>query len=149
MKKGTDTMKKNLFVLLGIFLIIISILASLFYHYQKMLMLAKKENQKYESYTQNAISGSSLMTLINKVIDQNEKNQVQKNDQNRYIENSENSIRIEIKFIESDKTYDMEAIASLGSENFIKNYNNMQFQCTKKEYHETTKQIKFMLFEQI
>ncbi len=142
-------MKKSLFILLGIFLIIIAILASLFYTYQKVLLLAKKENQKYEPFTQNTISGSSLMTLINKVIDQNEKNQVQKNEQNRYIENRENSIRIEIKFLESDKTYDMEAIANLGSENFIKNYNNMQFQCTQKEYHEKTKQIRFMLFEQI
>lgn len=149
MEKGTDKMKKNLFILLGIFLIIIAILASLFYAYQKMLLLANKENQKYESYTQNSITGSSLMTLINKVIDQNEKNNIQKNEQNRYIENNENSIRIEIKFLESDKTYDMEAIANLGSESFIKNYNNMQFQCTKKEYHEKTKQIKFMLFEQI
>ena len=142
-------MKKNLFILLGIFLLIVVILASLFYTYQKMLILSRKENQKYEQYTEDTITGSTLMTLINKAIDQNEKNEIKKNDQNRYIENSENSIRIEVKFLESDKTYDMEAIANLGSESFIKNYNNMQFQCTKKEYHEKTKQMKFMLFEQI
>ena len=44
---------------------------------------------------------------------------------------------------------EMEAISSLGPEKFIKNYNSMKFKCTKKEYHEKTKYIKYMLFEQI
>ena len=99
--------------------------------------------------TQDAILGSTLMTLINKASDQNEKNGVEKDKQNRYISNEENSIKIEVKFLESDKIYAMESISSLGSEAFIKNYNNMNFICTKKEYHEKTKYIKYMLFEQI
>lgn len=142
-------MKKNLFVILGIFLIIIAILSYIYYHYQRVAILANQENKEYESYTQDSIVGSSLMTLINKAIDQNEKNQVPKDSKNYYIENNENSIIIEIIFLESDKTYRMEAISNLGSEAFVKNYHSMNFKCTKKEYHEKTKQIKYMLFEQI
>lgn len=142
-------MKKNLFVILGIFLIIIAILSYIYYHYQRVAILANQENKEYESYTQDSIVGSSLMTLINKAIDQNEKNQVPKDNKNYYIENNENSIIIEIIFLESDKTYRMEAISNLGSEAFVKNYHSMNFKCTKKEYHEKTKQIKYMLFEQI
>lgn len=142
-------MKKNLFVILGIFIIIIAIFSCIYYNYQKTVILANQTNKEYENYTQDSIVGSYLMTLINKAINQNEKNQLQKDSKNYYIENSQNSIIIEIKFIESDKIYRMEAISALGSESFIKNYRSMKFQCTKKEYHEKTKQIKYMLFEQI
>jgi len=141
-------MKKNLLILIGIFLLIVAILSYTYYNKQKIMILANQANYEYEAYTKNTIVGSSLMTLINKAIDQNEKQEIAKDKQNRYIENEENSIRIEIKFLESDKTYDMEAIANLGSEQFIKNYNSMIFACTKKEYHSKTKQIKYMLFEQ-
>lgn len=142
-------MKKNLIVILISFLIIIAIISYIYYNYQKTLILANKANSEYETYTEEEISGSMLMTLINKVTDKNEKENVEKDKNNRYIENKENSIKIEIKFLESDKTYDMEAISNLGSEAFIKNYNSMKFKCTKKEYHKNTKKISYMLFEQI
>lgn len=142
-------MKKNLFVILGIFIIIIAILSYTYYNYKKVIILASKINKEYESYTENTIVGSKLMTLINKAIDQNEKNEIEKDSQNRYIENDKNSIKIEIKFLESDNTFSMEAISNLGADQFIKNYNSMTFKCTKKEYHEKTKYIKYLLFEQI
>ena len=142
-------MKRNLFVIIGTFLIIITILTYIYFNYRKINILAKQQNSEYEQYTQDTILGSTLMTLINKVSDQNEKNRVEKDKQNRYIENEENSIKIEVKFLESDKIYAMEAISNLGSEEFIKNYNNMNFKCIKKEYHEKTKLIKYMLFEQV
>lgn len=141
-------MKKNLFVIMGIFLIIIVILSYMYYNYKKINILAEQKNKEYEIYTENEILGSTLITLINKASDQNEKNEVKKDEQNRYINNDENSIKIEVKFSESDKIYKMEAITNLGSEAFIKNYNNMKFICTKKEYHKKTKNIKYMLFEQ-
>ena len=142
-------MRKNLFIILGILLIVVAIIASIYYNYQKKLILADRINKQYNEYTENQVIGSQLMTLINKVTDQNEKNKVAKDEKGRYIQNSENSIKIEIKFLESKDTYEMEAISNLGSEAFIKNYNSMFFKCTKKEYHENTKQIKYMLFEQI
>lgn len=142
-------MKKNLFVILGIFIIIIVILSYTYLNYRKTIILANQTNKEYESYTKNEIVGSQLMTLINKVIDQNEYNQIELDSENRYIENDENSIKIEIKFLESDKIFSMEAISNLGAEKFIKNYNRMTFKCTKKEYHEKTRKIKYLLFEQI
>lgn len=142
-------MKKNLVILLGIFLCIVVILTYTYYNYKKVTILSDKANKEYEIATENTIVGSNLMSIINKAINQNEKNGVQKDEQNRYIENKENSIKIEIKFLESDKTFSMEAIASLGSEQFVKNYSSMNFKCTKKEYHQKTNNIKYMLFEQI
>ena len=142
-------MKKNLLVILGIFLIIIAILSYTYYNYKRITIITQKTNLEYENYTEKEIIGSSLMTLINKATDQNEKNAISKDKNKRYIENEENSIKIEVKFKESDKIYTMEAISELGYESFVKNYSNMNFICTKKEYHKKTNQIKYLLFEQI
>lgn len=142
-------MKKNLLILFGIFLTIIVILSYTYYNYRKILILANKTNKEYENASESTILGSNLMSIINKAIDQNEKNEIPKDEKKSYTQNEENSIKIEVKFLESDKIYTMEAIASLGSEAFIKNYRNMKFQCSKKEYHAKTNYIKYMLFEQI
>lgn len=142
-------MKKNLFILVSLFAIIILVLSLSIYNYQAMIARAKKANLEYESYTNNTILGSSLMTLINKVIDNNEKNDVEKDENNLYISNDTNSVIIEVKFIEAEQTFRMEAISKLGSEAFIKNYNTMSFKCMKKEYHEKTKNISYLYFEQV
>lgn len=141
-------MKKNLFVILGIFLIIIAILSFTYYNYKKMAIISQKINMEYEIYTKNEIVGSTVMTLINKATDQNEKNNIDKDQKGHYIENEENSIKIEIKFKESEKIYEMESISKLGYEEFVKNYSNINFICTKKEYHAKTNQIKYLLLEQ-
>ncbi len=142
-------MKKNLLILLGIFLIIVAVISYIYYNYAKTVRIANQINLEYEEYTQQEILGSALMTVINKATDQNEKNDIEKDKNKRYIENEEKSIKIEIKFKESDKIYAMEAISELGYESFVKNYSNMSFICTKKEYHNKTNQIKYLLFEQI
>lgn len=142
-------MKKNLLILLGIFFLMIAILSYIYYNMKKINILSSQVNKEYESYAEGNILGTSLMTLIHKAINQNERNEIPKDNRNYYSENEENSVKIEIKFLESDKIYPMEAIVNLGSEQFIKNYNSMQFKCTKKEYHAKTNYIKYMLFEQI
>lgn len=142
-------MKKSLFILITIFAIIILILTLSIYNNQKAIKRAEMANLEYERYTTNNILGSSLMTLINKVIDNNEKNDVEKDKNNLYISNEENSIIIEVKFIEADQIFRMEAIAKQGSEAFIKNYNTMSFKCIKKQYHEKTKNISYLYFEQV
>lgn len=142
-------MKKNLLILLGIFFLVIAILSYIYYNMKKINILSSQVNKEYESYAEGNILGTSLMTLMHKAINQNERNEIPKDNRNYYSENEENSIKIEIKFLESDKIYPMEAIVNLGSEQFIKNYNSMQFKCTKKEYHRATNYIKYMLFEQI
>ena len=142
-------MKRNLSVIVGIFIIIIVILYLLYDNYMVTILSAKKANQEFEKYTEKPILGSSLMTLINKVIDKNEKNEIEKDSANRYIQNDKNSIIVEVKFLESEETFSMEAIANLGADRFIKNYSNMTFKCIEKKYHSKTKNISYMLFEQI
>ena len=49
--------------------------------------LLKQENSKYECYLNRTIYGTEVATIINKAINQNENNQVQKDEKKHYIEN--------------------------------------------------------------
>lgn len=142
-------MKKTVFILCGSIILFVSVFSFLYYQYQSEAEKAKQNREEYERYTQNQIMGPSLITLMNKASNDNEKNGLQKDKEGNYIENDTNSVKIEVKFLEADKAVRMEKIQSLGEEQFLKNYRTMSFQCTQKQYHESTKQIKYLLFEQV
>ena len=78
-----------------------------------------------------------------------EKNGIQKDDNNYYVENQENSIKIEIKLILTEKTYPMEEIYDKDTDEFVKYFSLENFKCTNIEYHQKTGKISKMLFEQI
>lgn len=142
-------MKKTLIILILLIIAIIAVVIYQYNSYNRKLAETKRINKEYENFTENEILGTSLITLINKAIDSNEKNSISKNDKGLYIENETTSIKIEVKFLESDNIFSMESIGKLGSEEFTKNYGAFSFKCTKKTYHEKTNNIKYLLFEQI
>jgi len=142
-------MKKILAILMIIVVIIVVIVVYRYSIYKNSLLRTQKLNQEYEVFTEGEILGTSLITIINKAIDSNQKNNIKLDDNDLFIDNETTSIKIEVKFTESDETYPMERIGKLGTEQFIKNYATMNFKCTKKMYHERTNNIKYMLFEQI
>ena len=142
-------MKKSLAILLIFILIIIVVFVYKYNSYKLEYAQSQKINSEYEEFTEGEILGTSLITLINKAMDCNEKNNIQKDENNFYIDNNINSIKIDIKFLEANENFQMEIIEKLGSEQFIKNFATASFKCTKKQYHEKTKNIKYLLFEQI
>ena len=110
----------------------------------------QKENRQFESYSNKEIYGLELTTIINKAIDNNKNNEVQKEEKTgKYINNDNNSINIDIKMLDYDKTYNMEIFYNNGMDKFIQAYGEIKFKCTKIEYHNTTGKVKYMLFEQI
>ena len=111
--------------------------------------LLKQENSKYECYLNRTIYGTEVATIINKAINQNENNQVQKDEKKHYIENNENSIKIEIKMLTTGKTYPMEEIYNNDMTQFVQNFNFIQFKCTKLEYHKSSGKVKKLLFEEV
>ena len=111
--------------------------------------LLKQENSKYECYLNRTIYGTEVATIINKAINQNENNQVQKDEKKHYIENNENSIKIEIKMLTTGKTYPMEEICNNDMTQFVQNFNFIQFKCTKLEYHKSSGKVKKLLFEEV
>lgn len=142
-------MKKFLAILIVIILVVVAVVIYKYNSYKSEILRMQKLNEEYEEFTENEILGTSLITLINKTIDLNQKNNISLDDKDLYIDNGQNSIKIEVKFVESEDIYPMERIGKLGSEQFIKNYGTATFKCTEKQYHEKTNNIKYLLFEQI
>ena len=142
-------MKKTVIVLLSV-LIIVTVIAYLYINNLKNLeSIADKSNSEYEKYYEQEIPGTTLISIINKAMDNNEKNAVEKQEDGTYKDNEKNSIHITIKFLESEKIINMESIAEKQTENFVKYFSTSNFKCTKIEYHNKTKYLKAMYFEQI
>ena len=142
-------MKQSFLIILAIIFIVICIVSGTVINIQAEKREINKYNLEYEKYLNKEVKGTEIATLISKVIDQNEKNKVQKNEKGYYIENNENSIKIDLKMTTINKTYPMEEIYNNQITNFVKNFNQIKFKCTKIEYHKDTKKISKMVFEEL
>lgn len=141
-------MKKIVLFFIAI-IVIISIIAFNYYNYKAELNNTKRENIQYENYYQKEIYGHEIATVVNKAVDSNEHNNIEKNENRVYINNENNSINIEIKITDNDVIYTMETLYSGGMVNFVEYYGTIKFKCTQIEYHEKTGKVSYMLFEQI
>lgn len=142
-------MKKTLLIIIIIFLSIIFAISGFLLKIQAQKREVQKENSQYEYYLNKELYGVDVATVINKVIENNEKNNVAKDENNYYIDNSQDSIKVELKMITIDKTYQMEAIYASGITNFVKYFNLIKFKCSSIEYHNKTGRVNKIIFEQI
>ncbi len=142
-------MKQKLIIIVLIFLFIILLLTYTIYHQQMINQEASKNNKEIEKYTKNEITGTDLITVINKAIDKNEYNGVSKDNSSKYISNDTNSIKVEVKFLEKEENVSMESIYNLGIEEFIKYYSKSIFKCKEIKYHDKTKNISYLKFEEV
>jgi hypothetical protein len=108
-----------------------------------------KGNKEYEYYLGKEIYGTDVTSLMNKAINENEKNGVEKDEKGYYIDNNKDSIKIELKMITVEKTYTMEEINNHDMNQFLKNFNLIKFKCTSIEYHRKTGKVSKMIFEQL
>ena len=134
------------------FIIIIAIISTISYIYLKYIAYNKtvqKENAVFEVYKDQEIPGSELASLINRAVDYNKKNEIQKDKNGKYIDNNSNSINIDVKFIDDDVIYNIEKIYNNGISKFMFYYRDITFLCKEVEYHSSTGKIKYMKFEQI
>ena len=140
---------KKIVMFLAIIIVIVSSISYMYIKYQANYKIAQKENSQFDSYKDKEIYGAELTTLINKAVDNNEQNNVEKQKDGTYIENDSNSIRIDIKMLDVDDTFSMEKLYGGGMSNFVKYYNEIKFKCVQIQYHDRKKRVKHMLFEQI
>ena len=140
-------MKKILAFITAV-IIVLNLLAIKYYNYKDEYSKIKEFNSKYESYYQKELYGSDVATIVNRAVNDNELNRIEKDKNGNYIENETNSIKVEIKITDNDTLYSMETLYNGGMTTFVQYYSNIKFECTKIEYHSNSKQIKYMLFEQ-
>ncbi len=141
-------MKKIIYFLIVVIVIVI-VVAMAYINYKATWNNIKEDNFTFEYYNQKEILGTEVATLINKAVDNNIKFNVSKDENGKYIENNENSINIQIYILDNETTYDMETIYSGGIDKFVQNFGSIKFKCTNLEYHDITKRVKKVYFEQV
>jgi len=142
-------MKKLLLLMLVAILVILFSAVGLILTLKTTKENVKKENAPYEYYLGKTIYGTEVTTIMNKAINQNEKNKIEKDEKGYYIENDENSLKVELKMITIEKTYSMEEINKNDMNQFLENFNLINFKCTGIEYHKKTGKISKIIIEQI
>ena len=74
---------------LALFFVIIIIalcgISYLYLNYKAEYNMSKKANLEFEKYLNEEVYGTDLSTIINRAIDKNEKNEVEKNDKGIYL----------------------------------------------------------------
>lgn len=142
-------MKKTvLLVLAPIIMIIVSIIG-LIVTANGTDKAIKQENSEYEYYLGKEIYGTEVASLMNKAINQNERNRIEKDEKGYYLENDENSLKVYLKMVTVDRTYAMEEINKNDMNRFMENFNLIIFKCTNIEYHKKTGKISKITIEQI
>lgn len=134
------------------FIIIIAIVSTVAYIYLNQIATNRqlqKENAQFNIKKEQEMTGQDLATILNRILDTNEKNKIQKDKNGNYIENNENSIKMDITFTDVDITYNIERIGQAGISNFVQNYRGIIFKCSEVQYHKSTGRIKYIRFEQI
>lgn len=139
---------KKIFIFLAIVLVIVAIVSFQYISYKNEYNIIQNENAEFEEYKDKEVYGLNVGTMINKAVDKNTKNKIEKDDNGNFIQNDSNSIEIEIYMTDNETTYKMETIYNAGTEQFVQYYGNIKFKCSKIEYHEKTGKIKYLLFEQ-
>lgn len=140
---------KKIIIFFAIIIIIICGISYIYLNYKAEYNMSKKANLEFEKYLNEEVYGVDLATIINRAVDNNQRNEVQRNNKGIYINNDTNSISIEIKMIDNDSIYQMETIYNGGTQNFVNYYNNIKFKCVEIKYHNSTNKVRYMLFEQI
>lgn len=144
-------MKKIIIIFGTILITLVLIISVSLVENNKNLTNITKYNKQYEEYYQKTVYGTDVITLINKATNENLKNDVEKDEKGYFIDNGLNSIKINIKLLYEGKltTYQMETLTNVGLEGFVRSFNLIKFKCTDIEYHEATKKVKSLTFEQI
>ena len=141
---------KKIFIFVVVILIIIAAIGIKYISYKNEYNIIQNENAEFEEYKDKEVYGLSVGTIINKAVDKNIKNKIEKDNNGKFIQNDENSIEVEVYIAEDEKKYElqMEQIYNAGTEQFVQYYGNTKFKCTKIEYHKKTGRVKYILFEQ-
>ena len=142
-------MKKTFFTVLLVIFIIVCITYTYLINLKAEKAQIQKENMQYEQYLNKEILGTEVATLISKVVDLNQRNGVAKDEKGYYINNGENSIKIDLKMTTIDKSYPMEEIYNNKITSFVENFNLISFKCKAIEYHKKTGKISKLIFEEL
>ena len=140
--------KQTVLIFIALFVIILVVAFGIAQNVNAEREIAKY-NSQFDSYLNKQIIGTEVTTIINKAINENEKNNVLKDEKNHYIPNETDSIKVYVKLEPDGDNFEMEKIFNFGITEFVKNFNLEDFKCTKVNYHKDTKKVSEVYFEVI
>lgn len=130
-------MKKNIAIILILIIVAISAFTTWYIQTSNAQKEITNYNNQYENLYQNgSLNGVDLTTIINKAIDNNEKNSIEKNEESRYIDDGTYYTEIYVKLVQDGNIYPMEALEKIGLSEFTRLYGSANFKCSKTEYHQ-------------
>ena len=145
-------MKKRIFIILIIFMVILAVVAYGVYNYRRQVIESQEINNTYKSYESVQLLGTELISIINQTIDIDERLGIEKDENGLYIDNGKDSIKmyIELSYGEDEtRTIEAEKIANSGIDSFMEIYSTASFHCTNITYHQETNNIKSITFSQV
>lgn len=149
-------MRKILILVFISVIAITSIVFVKFTEYSRMVTEITQINKEYLAYQNSNIQINTIVSLMNKAIEQNKKNNISQNDDKLFNENDTNSIKI---YIET-KSSDGKQMIRIPMENLILNdkigverveyaFSDLLFKINDVKYHEKTGQVKQVVFTEI
>ena len=138
-------MKKIIAVLFVIVLIAVIVIMVNIRNEQKKKLELDAYNLPYEEYNTDNLNGLDVITVINKAINNNEKNNIEKDENGKYVDDGQVSIRVFVTI--GDNTYNMERINELGRESFIEYFGTNSFRCEEIKYHEESGKVSEITFK--
>lgn len=146
-------MKKIVIIILVVVITITSIVLAKYVEYSKNKNNIENINKEYLAYENKNIQINTIVSLMNKAIEQNKKNKVAQNEDKAFVENDNNSIKIYIETKSNSKS-DMVKISmeelilndKIGVEKVEYAFSDLIFEITDVKYHEKNGQIKEVTF---
>ncbi len=109
-------------------------------------------NEQFETYLNKTMYGADVLTIINKAIDLNTTNDIQKDDDGFYIEDDNLSLKVELILLSTNDngevqelTYQMETLEKAGLDKFISSFGLVSFECTNIEYNSVGRACKIII----
>ena len=142
-------MKKTIIIISVIAICIVISITYAYSMYKNDINQVQKFNNQFSQYINQEFFGTELATIINLAIDNNEKYDIAKDESGKYVPDDLYSVRVDVYMTDTQKTYSMETLNAGEIPNLVNNYSNIQFKCTKVEYHKNNKRISYLYIEQI
>ncbi len=99
-------------------------------------------NLQFEKFKGKTMYGADVLTIINSARENNTNYNIARNEQGLFLENDENSIKIEIILLSKNKEgeieeriYPMETLEKAGLTTFISSFGLTNFECSNIEYN--------------
>lgn len=142
-------MKKQTVIIIGILVLMLLLVAFAVTQNVQKQKKVMAYNSMYEKYYNQIIYGTEVASIINRAMNENEQNSVEKDAKGYYIDNNANSIKIYVKLQAEGEYFPMERIVTLGITEFVKNFNIEDFKCTQINYHKDTGLVSEVYYETI